>query len=178
MSIKLETERLCIQPFKKDDAIRIRDLANDQELANILGFPHPYELEMAKDWIATQPELINNGIEYPLAVVCKESEEIVGTITLRVDKNNNKGELGYWIGKDYWGKGYASEAVRRIIRFGFAELNLNKIWASAISRNKASIKVLEKANLQKEGTLKQNRLLLGNYEDVDVYGLLKVEYKN
>lgn len=53
MSIKLETERLSLQPFIKEDAIRIRDLANDKQLANILGLPHPYELEYAKDWIAS-----------------------------------------------------------------------------------------------------------------------------
>ncbi|MEC3022160.1 GNAT family protein, partial [Bacillus cereus] len=87
-----------------------------------------------------------------------------------------RGELGYWIGKNYWGKGFATEAVNRMIQFGFIELGLNKIWASAISRNRSSIKVLEKSGLRKEGTLRQNRLLLNTYEDVDVYGILKTEY--
>ncbi len=64
-----------------------------------------------------------------------------------------------------------------MIQFGFIELGLNKIWASAISRNRSSIKVLEKSDLRKEGTLRQNRLLLNTYEDVDVYGILKTEYK-
>lgn len=87
------------------------------------------------------------------------------------------GELGYWIGKNYWGKGFATEAVNRMIQFGFIELGLNRIWASAISRNRSSIKVLEKSGLRKEGTLRKNRLLLNTYEDVDVYGILKTEYK-
>ncbi|MEN3134901.1 MULTISPECIES: GNAT family N-acetyltransferase [Bacillus cereus group] len=176
MAIKLESERLCIEPFTNDDAFRIKELANDKELADILGLPHPYELKFAQDWVDMQPELIRQGIEYPLGIISKESREIVGTITLRIDKNNNRGELGYWIGQDYWGKGFASEAVNRIIHFGFIELGLNKIWASAISRNRSSIKVLEKSGLRKEGTLRQNRLLLDTYEDVDVYGLLKTEY--
>ncbi|MEC2451271.1 GNAT family protein, partial [Bacillus cereus] len=72
--------------------------------------------------------------------------------------------------------GFATEAVNRMIQFGFIELGLNKIWASAISRNRSSIKVLEKSGLRKEGTLRQNRLLLNTYEDVDVYGILKTEY--
>lgn len=178
MSLKLESERLYLQPFNKEDAFRITELANNKELANILGLPHPYELEFAQDWIATQSELIRKGVEYPLTVVSKQSKEIVGTITIRIDKNNNKGEIGYWIGKDYWGKGFATEAVNKIVGFGFNELNLNKIWASAISRNTASIKVLEKAEFQKEGTLRKSRLLFDNYEDVDVYGVLKAEYNN
>lgn len=176
--MKLDTISLYLQPFNKEDAFRIQELANDEELASILGLPHPYKIEYAEDWIAIQPELISNGIEYPLTIVSKKSKEIIGTITIRVDKNNNNGELGYWIGRDYWGNGFATESVKRIIHFGFDELKLNKIWASAISRNKASIAVLEKVGLQKEGTLRQNRLLLNKYEDVDMYGLLQSEYKN
>jgi [ribosomal protein S5]-alanine N-acetyltransferase len=176
MSLKLETERLYLQPFIKEDAFRLKELANNKELATILGLPHPYKLEFAQDWIAAQPELIRKGMEYPLTIVSKQLKEIVGTITIRIDKNNNRGELGYWVGKDYWGKGFASEAVKRMIAFGFIELNLNKIWASVISRNTPSIRLLEKAGLQKEGTLRQNRLLFDQYEDVDVYGLLKTEY--
>jgi [ribosomal protein S5]-alanine N-acetyltransferase len=175
MNLKLETVRLILQFFKKEDASRIAELANDKELADILGLPHPYELKYAKDWIAIQPEQIKNGDEYPLTITLKESNEIIGTITIRIDKSNNKGELGYWIGKDYWGKGIALEAVNKIIDFGFNHLKLNKIWASAITRNIASKKVLEKAGLQKEGTLRQNRLLHSEYEDVDVYGILRAE---
>jgi [ribosomal protein S5]-alanine N-acetyltransferase len=71
-----------------------------------------------------------------------------------------------------WRNGISTEAVNKIVEFGFNQLNLNKIWASALSRNIASKVVLEKAGLRKEGTLKQNRLLQNVYEDVDVYGLL------
>ncbi|TQR31756.1 N-acetyltransferase [Lysinibacillus sphaericus] len=176
MVIKLESERLCIEPFTMDDAFRIKKLANDKRLADILGLPHPYELKFAQDWINMQPELIKRGVEYPLGIVSKESREIVGTITLRIDKVNNRGELGYWLGQDYLGKGFATEAVNSMIHFCFIELGLNKIWASAISRNKLSTRVLEKCGLRKEGTLRQNRFLVDTYEDVDVYGLLKAEY--
>lgn len=178
MSLKLKTDRLTLQPFQKKDASRIKDLANNKELATILGLPHPYELEHAEEWIAIQPEQIQEGLEYPLTIVTKNENQIIGTITLRIDKNNNKGELGYWIGRDFWGNGFATEAVNRMIEFGFNHLNLNKVWASAISRNKASTIVLKKAGLQKEGRLKQNRLLQNKYEDVDLYGLLKNEYRS
>jgi [ribosomal protein S5]-alanine N-acetyltransferase len=97
-------------------------------------------------------------------------------MTIRVDKLHNKGELAYWIGKDYWGKGYATEAVKRVIDFGFKELKLNRIWAAIMSKNKASGKVLKKVGLRYEGTLKQDVLRWNQYEDVDVYGLLKSDY--
>jgi [ribosomal protein S5]-alanine N-acetyltransferase len=175
--LKFETERLELQPFQSDDAIRISELANDKELASILGLPHPYELKVAEEWIAIQPEQIKKGIEYPLTIVLKDIKEVIGTITIRIDKSNNKGELGYWIGKEYWGNGFATEAVNKVIDFGFNQLNLNKIWASAISTNRASTIVLEKVGLQKEGTLRQNRLLNEKYENIDVYGLLREEHR-
>ena len=177
MYLKLETKRLRLQPFIQEDSLRIRELANNKEVASILGLPHPYSLEYAEDWILTQPDLIRKGVEYPLAIVSKDLNDIIGTLTIRVDKNNNKGELGYWIGRDFWGNGFATEAVKRMIGYAFIDLNLNKIWATTLSRNKASIMVLEKVGLQKEGTLKENRLLENTYEDVDVYGLLQREYK-
>lgn len=177
MDIKLESRRLIIEPFTWNDAYRITELANNKELASILGLPHPYEMKIAQEWILAHPQLISEGTEFPLRIILKESHEIIGTITLRVDKANNKGELGYWIGKTFWGNGFATEAVTQMISFGFIELGLNRIWASAISRNEYSKKVLEKVGLQKEGTLKQHRLLGNTYEDVDVYGLIKAEYR-
>ncbi|WP_273851535.1 GNAT family N-acetyltransferase [Guptibacillus spartinae] len=84
MSLKLETERLNLQPFNKEDASRIKELANNKELATILGLPHPYELELAEEWIAIQPKQIQKGLEYPLTIVTKKKNEIVRTITLRV----------------------------------------------------------------------------------------------
>lgn len=176
MQLRLETARLCLQPSQKRDAHRIRELANDQVLANILGLPHPYELAHAKDWISIQAQQIEDGREYPLTIVSKELNDIIGTITLRIDKNHRKGELGYWIGTAYWGKGYATEAVNQMILFGFQEVELHKIWASVISRNHASSAVLKKAGLQKEGRLREDKLLHQKYEDVDVYGLLRADY--
>ncbi|MBB4825888.1 RimJ/RimL family protein N-acetyltransferase [Sporosarcina luteola] len=176
MSIRLESDRLLLQPFRQKDAFRIRDLANDKELADILGLPHPYELKHAEDWIASQSVLIKDGNEYPLTIALKETNEIIGTITIRIDKRNRKGELGYWIGKAYTGNGFATEAVQKIIEFGFHQLKLNKIWASVLTRNSSSKLVLKNSGLQKEGTLKQNKILHNVYEDIDMYGILLSEY--
>ncbi len=70
-------------------------------------------LQVAEEWIDIQPEQINKGVEFPLTITFKDIKEVIGTITLRIDKVNNKGELGYWIGKDYWGNGVATEAVNK-----------------------------------------------------------------
>jgi [ribosomal protein S5]-alanine N-acetyltransferase len=172
----LHSARLVLRAFTKADAAEIQNLANNKEVGGIIGLPQPYLLEHAQEWIEIQPELIRLGTEYPLAIVEKTSNELVGTITLRVDKNHFKGELGYWIGRPYWGKGFATEAVKRMISFGFEDLELNKIWASALSRNKGSLAVLQKAGLWDEGTLKQDRFISGEFEDINLYGIVREEY--
>ncbi len=178
MNIRLETERLYLRFFTGDDALRIQELANDKKLADILGLPYPYTIKHAKEWLASQQEGIEKGMEYPMAIIFRRSNAIIGTITIRLDKPNNKGELGYWIGSEYWKNGLATEAVNRINKFGFEDLKLNKICASVLSWNQASTAVLEKAGMQQEGTLRQDRLLRNTYEDMNIYGLLRIEYRS
>lgn len=172
----LNAERIVLRTFKEEDAARIQELANNKEVASIIGLPHPYELAHAKEWIDIQPGLIEEGTEYPLAIYSKDYEAIIGTICIRVDKKNNQGELGYWMGRPYWGHGFATEAVKRMIDFGFSDLGLNKVWAAAITRNEGSMKVLKKAGMKQEGILRENRYVSGTYEDAAVYGVLRREY--
>lgn len=179
MFSNLQTERLILRPFKIEDASRVRELAGDKEVAKTtLGMPHPYPIEAAISWIKSHPKLIENGDAYPLAMVLQEKEQLIGTMTLSVDKQHNRGELGYWVGKDYWGNGYATEAARVIVNFGFETLGLNRIWAKAMSKNVASTMVMKKVGLKLEGTLKQHIYQSEVYEDVVVYGLIKTEYKH
>ncbi|MEG9298480.1 GNAT family N-acetyltransferase [Mangrovibacillus sp. Mu-81] len=174
----LITERLILRPFTKSDAPKIQNLANNNEVADIIGLPQPYLLEHALDWIKIQPEQFEKGTEFPLAITERGTDELMGTITLRVDTVNQKGELGYWMGRQYWGKGFATEAVKRMTLFGMEEVGLNRIWAAAISRNIGSITVLQRAGLQKEGLLKGDRLVSGTFEDIEIFGIVKEEYEN
>ena len=145
-------------------------------MAETTFLPHPYTVEMAESWIKAHPRLIENGNAYPFAVILESENKLIGTMTVRVDKSHNKGELAYWIGKEYWGKGYATEAAKEVIDFGFNKLNLNRIWAPIMSKNIASGKVLKNAGLTYEGTLRQDILKWNQYEDVEIYGALKNEY--
>ena len=173
----LYTDRLILRPYEISDAPRASQLAGDKEVAETTFVPYPYTLELAANWIESHQNLIENGDAYPFAVVLKEENVLIGTMTIRIDKHHNKGELAYWIGKEYWGKGFATEAAKKVIEFGFNQLRLNRIWAQIMSKNKASVKVLEKSGLKYEGTLKQDILRWDEYQDVDIYGVLKEEYK-
>lgn len=178
MLLKLKSERLVLQPFKISDASRVQELAGDIEVARTTsGIPHPYPLETAETWISNHSNNIETGNAYPLAIILKDNGMLIGTMTLRVDKQHNKGELAYWIGRNYWGNGFATEAARAIMDFGFIEINLNRIWAMAMVSNPASSRVMQKVGMKQEGILTQHILKSGNYEDLVVYGILKIDYK-
>lgn len=168
----LQSDRLILRPYRIGDAPIAQKLAGERELAETTFLPHPYTLEAATSWIQGHAALIEEG-KYPFAVTIESTKALIGTMTIRMDKVHHKGELAYWIGKAYWGNGYATEAAKRMISYGFSELNLNRIWAPIMSKNKASCKVMEKVGMTYEGTLKQDILKWGQYEDVAIYGLLK-----
>lgn len=171
----LKTDRLTLRAYELSDAPRAQKLAGERELAKTTFLPYPYKLEMAESWIEGHAQLIKNGDAFPFAVIL--GSDLIGTMTIRVDKTHNKGELAYWIGRDYWGKGYATEAASIVVDFSFNELNLNRVWAPIMSKNISSEKVMQKVGLKYEGTLKQDILRWNEYEDVNVYGLLKSDYK-
>ena len=177
MALLLESERLVLRPYELKDVPDVQRLANNKALADTTFLPYPYTLEAAENWIETHPKLIEEREVFPFAVILKGEAKLIGTMTLRIDQQHHKGELAYWIGQDYWGGGYATEAAKLVIHFGFQELQLNRIWAPIMSRNNASRGVLQKAGLTYEGTLKQDILRWDRYEDVDVFGLLKADYE-
>src|SRR5690625_1355047 len=123
-----------------DDANRVQELAGNKEVAKTtLGIPHPYSIEAAEQWIKQHPNMIKNST-FPFAIVLKSENILIGTMTIRVNNTHKKAELAYWVGREYWGYGYATEAAKEIVRYGFEVLNLNRIWAKAMSKNPASSK--------------------------------------
>lgn len=177
MLITLKTDRLILRPFTIDDATRVQELAGNKDVANTtLSIPHPYPIKAAEQWIKNHPQMIKNGI-FPFAIVLKYEDVLIGTMTIRINDTHKKGELAYWVGKEYWGNGYATEATKEIVKYGFKNLNLNRIWAKAMSKNPASSKVMINVGMEKEGVLKQDILKSGVFEDSDMYGLTKSDYK-
>ena len=97
-------------------------------------------------------------------------------IGLHLNRQDNRAELGYWIGVPFWGRGYATEAATEVVRYGFEELGLNKIYAGYFSRNPASGNVLRKIGMRHEGTLRQQHRKWGEYVDVEFYALTRDEF--
>jgi len=174
---KIETKRLLLRFFELSDADRVRELAGDKAISDTtLNIPHPYEKGMAEEWISAHRIKFESGESVHFAIILKSTQELIGAISLIIDKNFNRGELGYWIGREYWNQGYCTEAARAVLEYGFNQLFLHKITSSRFSRNPSSGKVMCKIGMKKEGFLKKHVAKRNNYEDLVVYGILRKEW--
>ena len=158
-----------MRPLVLADAPRVQELAGAREVAlNTLLIPHPYPDGAAEAWISDKA-----GPEMRFGI---DDGELVGVIGLRVSRDDDRAEIGYWIGVPYWGRGYATEAAAAVVRYGFEELGLNKIYAGYFARNPASGAVLRRIGMRYEGTLRQHHKKWDEYVDVEFYAILKSEW--
>ena len=164
--------------LRLDDARRIQELAGDRTIAeNTLRIPHPYEDGMAERWIRQQRERYREGRDVTFAIVPRSGKRLIGMIGLVITDKHSRGELGYWIGKPYWNRGYATEAAEAVLRYGFETLQLNRICAFHFGRNPASGRVLEKVGMTYEGTRRQHIRKWETFEDLAGYGILREEFE-
>ncbi|MDR6552609.1 GNAT family N-acetyltransferase [Paenibacillus qinlingensis] len=177
MILNFETHRLSLRLFKQSDAKMVQVLAGNVEVAGTtLSIPHPYPDGVAEAWIENTLRSLEKGDIYTFALVKKENDSLIGCMSLGVSKNHKRAELAYWIGQPFWGQGFATEAANRIVKFGFEELELNRIFAAAMTKNPGSYKVMNKIGMKEEGTFPQHVLKWGVHEDLVFYGMVKADY--
>jgi ribosomal-protein-alanine N-acetyltransferase len=174
----LESDRLLLRPFILADAPRIQSLAQKREIADTtISIPHPYSLSQAREWIARHPAEFIAGKTVHFVIECKEIQQIIGAIGLRdIEIDHRQGELGYWVGVEFWGRGYASEAARTAIAYGFEVLHLHRIYAYHMARNPSSGRVLQKLGMRQEGLLRDRVRKWDRFEDVCLYAILEAEW--
>lgn len=171
----LSTSRLILRPFTGADAGEVQHLAGAAAVADTtLSIPHPYESGLAESWIATHQPAFSRQENVVFAITDKDSR-LVGAINLRLELKHSRGEVGYWIGEPYWGHGYATEAVIAVLRYGLADLGLNRIYARHFARNPASGRVMQKAGMRHEGHERQHVLKSGRFEDLECYAIVRAD---
>ncbi len=175
----LQTPRLCLRPFSEDDAPAVTALAADRDIASTtILIPHPYEERHAHGWIGTHQLAFDSGHSLDLAVCQSGTGELLGAIGLVFQPTHDRAEMGYWIGKPFWGNGFATEAAAAMIRYAFSTLRYNRVSAYHFTRNLASGRVLLKAGLRPEGLWRNHIKKWGVYEDCAVYGILRSEWES
>ena len=172
----LETQRLKLRQFNSSDKKRLKEIANSREIAEGTFIPYPYNDEFAEDFIESQFRDYKNGNLVNFAVVINNQDLLIGSMGISIDNKLNEGEIGFWIGVDYWGKGYCTEAARSVLHYGFIERKLDKIFAFHFRGNEASGKVLQNIGMQLEGIKKNDFWHLGELKDTVHYCIYKTDY--
>jgi ribosomal-protein-alanine N-acetyltransferase len=174
-----KTERLILRPIAIEDSNSIESLASDYQVAkSTLTIPHPYPKGSAFHFIKSMHRAEREGRIQIYSILSKEAGTLIGIINISLRKEYERGELAYWIGKPYWGKGYGTEAAKEVIRIGFEERGLNRIFAASFTDNPGSSRIMEKIGMKHEGVLRQHVMKEGKYKDLTYYSILKSEFHN
>lgn len=170
---ELSTPRLLLRAPRPSDIPRIAQLANDRELAgNTLHMPYPYSEADAEAFVlgaaAQDTTLVRR-----FAQADRKTDELIGMIGLHLTPAHGHAELGYWVGRPFWGQGLCTEAVAAVVRYGFDIVGLRRIFAQHFANNPASGRVLQKVGFVREGELRAHYVRFGEVKDVVLYGLLR-----
>jgi RimJ/RimL family protein N-acetyltransferase len=171
----LETARLQLRPYTESDIAELLPLIGTREVAaTTLRIAHPYTEQDARDFLA----LAQESGKIWLAITLRSDGRQIGGVGLRVDDQHRHAELGYWLGVPYWGQGYATEAAREMLRYGFEELGLHRVFASHFKHNPASGRILVKVGMRYEGCQREHLLKWDQFVDSELYGILRQEWQN
>ena len=176
----LETDRLILRPWKEDDAEYLYEYASHPDVGPIAGWPVHISVEDSRGVIR---DVLSATDTY--AIVLKETGHPVGSIGLMIGEASNlkvpdnEGEIGYWIGVPYWGQGLVPEAVREIMRYGFEDKQLDKIWCGYFDGNTKSKRVQEKCGFHFHHTAENVPCAIeGVFRTEHVNCLTKEEWRN
>lgn len=175
----LETERLIIRDLQDGDLDAMHELNSlpETDEYNTLGIPESVEVTRAimENRIAKNKELPR--ICYVMSLFLKDTDAFIGMIGLNLaEAQKSRAEVWYKLHKDHWRKGYATEAVRRMLQFAFDELGLHRVEAGCAIENIGSIKVLEKAGMQREGRCRKILPIRGEWVDNYMYAILEEDF--
>ena len=176
MNAIIKATRATLRPFKRNDVQSLRKNANDRLVArNLNRLPSPYTLQDARKFV--YKKLREQKQKKPQRTfVIDIGGNAAGVITLSRKEDpwrEHRAEVGYWLGRRYWGSGIMTEALRAITRYGFYKLHLTRIHASVMVGNRASARILEKAGYKREGMARKYIKKGRKYIDCYLYAKVK-----
>jgi RimJ/RimL family protein N-acetyltransferase len=174
----LRTARLVLRPFVRSDAADIQRLVGVREVAEMTAnIPHPYPDGAAESWIRglehSRSQGIMNASELVFAITDAASGAMLGAVGLVQLPAHARAELGYWVARDSWGQGYATEAACAVLEFGFGTLGLERIDATYMTGNPASARVMQKLGMVFEGLHPRLYRRDGVFRDSGRYAILR-----
>ena len=170
----IETERLILRRLRLADTDDLYEYASDEEVArHVLWRVHASRAQ-SRAFLRAARRQYSTGFPGSFAIVLKENGKMIGTIGFMwINSEFRSCEVGYSLNRNYWNRGLMTEALKAVIDFAFDELHLNRIEAQHETDNPASGRVMIKAGMRYEGTMRQRVRNKGRFSDVAVYAILR-----
>ena len=173
--------RVYLQSLSLDDVDDLTRNANDFDVAynaaSFGEFPYPYRKEHAHNLVEYATAQMSLGREFHFGIHMDREGTLVGAVAAaHIDPVNRKCEIGYWLGREHWGRGLAKEAVSLLMQFAFGRLGMNRIYAMVFPFNVRSINLLNALGFRRDGVHREGVLHHDGFVDEEEYSLLAKEY--
>lgn len=174
----LRTPRLRLRQLQEGDVPALFRVFGNHEVMRYWSSPPLANLEAARGLLGEIQRLFARRELFQWGVTQRDTGEVVGTCTLwRIDRAHRRAEIGFALGREFWGQGLMSEAVERVIRFAFQTLKLHRLEADADPRNARSLRLLQRQGFRREGVLRERYFVAGEAQDAVVLGLLLPDWR-
>ena len=171
------TERLVMRKMLPSDAPDMYEYAQDPIVTRFLLWDPHVNLKFTQSYLKFIQTQYAAGCFFDWALTLAESGKMIGTCGFAsIDLENDTGEIGYVINPDFWGAGYATEALQRVMSFGFGVLGMHRVYVRIMSGNLASERVAKKCGMRHEATLYSSLLVKGEYRTIKIYAILRDEF--
>lgn len=170
----IQGTKIRLRALEKEDLPRFVGWMNDPETQRFMAVRYPLSMTEEETWWQRYQERVNDHI----FAIETEDGTYIGNVGLHnVEAENRRAGLGIMIGhKDYWGRGYGTDAIRALLGWAFGYLNLHRVYLTVYDYNQRAIRSYEKCGFQHEGTMRQARYIDGHYYDELMMGILKDEF--
>jgi len=174
----LESERLLFRKFDLNDAVDIQFIRSNDKVMNYMDSEPHKTIQDSEVFISKNFDRYKNKEGIFWAIIEKKENKFIGDFAFwNIIRENHRAEIGYTLKPQFWGKGYMTETLIKLIKFGFNDLNLHSFEAEINPQNKNSEKALVKMGFKKEAYFKENRYFNGKYLDSEIYSLLEKDFE-
>ncbi len=172
------TDRLVMRKMLPSDDEDMFEYAKNPAVTRYLLWEEHVNKKFTHSYLKFIQSQYSAGNFYDWALTLAESGKMIGTCGFSsFDESNNAAEVGYVLSPDHWRKGIATEALLRVMRFGFEELGLHRIYARIMEGNTASEAVARKCGMRHEATFQSSLLVKGEYRTIKIYAILREEFQ-
>ncbi len=174
---QIESTRLCVRPVSESDLPALMEVNGDEDVTRFLPYATWKSLADAEAWFKRMADLQARGSALQFVIAAKQTGIAIGTCLLfQFEEANAQAEIGYVLGRAYWGRGYMREALTALIDCAFNEMSLRRLEAAVESQNKASVRLLLGLGFTREGVLRERWITKRGPMDAEIFGLLRHEW--